>query len=168
MWLILHHGVWCGSKARKFGIKDEVCMFCGNEEDIPHLFFSCVHAQKFWSLLQPYCQQWNINLAFKETLIGSSNKFDYALSNIWRGHILWFIWRSRNDRLFKNCRSSLLHSCFNGLKALGQKSITAVRDVPPGNFSLSEHLAITSPCKWRETLLQMYSKNRFEMVFLCT
>ncbi len=48
--------------------ENKKCMFCKEDEDIPHLLFNCVYAQTIWQTLRNDC---NFNISLEDIIVGS-------------------------------------------------------------------------------------------------
>ncbi|KAH7295301.1 hypothetical protein KP509_27G041900 [Ceratopteris richardii] len=89
---------------------------------------------------------------------------DILLWNTWRGHILWAIWLSRNNRVFGHVRRNFFISLPKTLKKVAihcTKSI--VRPSQPPQVIHSILYEKKYSC-WKGLLAQIYSGHRFAMM----
>ena len=81
------------------------CVFCGNDENINHLFFECSLAKMMWTIMR---FAFNIprNPENVEDLLGPwINRFRGSLKKnmlVGISAILWTIWKLRNKAIFEN------------------------------------------------------------------
>lgn len=88
---------------------DTKCSFCGEDENIDHLFVTCSFIQTFWQWISQFHgfvfqgenieQLWSINAGIPPK--------DSRVVEAVRGAILWVVWLERNNITFRNktCRS---------------------------------------------------------------
>lgn len=88
---------------------------CGTEESVFHLFFECPFFAGIWYHISSWMgistalhKDGMDHLEQFEGLIGSGRAFTERVKVIWFACI-WCIWRSRNEKLFKNKEINMLN-----------------------------------------------------------
>ncbi|CAJ2629018.1 unnamed protein product [Trifolium pratense] len=91
------------------------CSGCGTEESVFHLFFECpifagiwYDVSKWMGISTALHKEGMNHLEQFEGLIGSGRAFTERVRVIWFACI-WCIWRSRNEKLFKNKEINLIN-----------------------------------------------------------
>ena len=82
-------------------------MFCGQNESIDHLLFTCSAASLLWSLVRCVCGLKSSPLNVKDCFGGWINKFnkeDKKMVMIGVSALFWAIWKSRNTIVFERKR----------------------------------------------------------------
>ncbi|TVU19476.1 hypothetical protein EJB05_35627 [Eragrostis curvula] len=77
------------------------CPFCGQNEDVPHLFLFCRRARLFWQVILADPLPDSIEQLWDCNLIGpglASGKLKSTVLTV----ILWNIWKCRNAKVFRN------------------------------------------------------------------
>lgn len=86
---------WAGNK---------MCIFCGRDETINHLFFQCSVANLVWSLLKCTFSLNSTLTALNDCFgiwIGSFLKNEKKLVLVGVSVVFWSIWRCNNDVIFE-------------------------------------------------------------------
>jgi hypothetical protein len=118
VWTTAHRGILTGENLRRRGWEgpSRCPLCCQEEETTDHLLLSCTYSKEVWQLtlgLHPdtlvlpqeviaLLRNWNSLCPFQTTKKGQ-------LSTLWRTlpkFILWKIWLERNNRLFREAKSS--------------------------------------------------------------
>ncbi|KAH7423201.1 hypothetical protein KP509_12G043700 [Ceratopteris richardii] len=166
--LILHKGIWTGSKARQYKIDAGKCFHSGQLEDMDHLFFQCKPVQRYWNFLTWCCTTMGIKTpGSRDILLGEANGMDILLSQWIRSHIMWFFWKHRNLKLFSKDNKDFyfpfqvaLRRTVNQIKIMSKDSPTCEQDE-------SIRIARNYPCnKWRAKLFHINPLNRSFMTQL--
>ena len=112
MWKAMRGALPTGENLRRRGINAEArCPFCGEEESTFHLFFTCSFAAEVWqsaplkqtinsslfSTFQDLIEKAKLFICLPPTAIGAGTILPW---------LLWSIWISRNQRIFKDRHSS--------------------------------------------------------------
>ena len=108
MWLALRKSTLTKDNLIRRGWKgDDKCPFCGQKENINHLFLTCSVARLLWNILK--CA---FNLrdtpdtldAVMKTWVNTFGKDEKSLVMIGVSAICWTIWKLRNSVIFDNNR----------------------------------------------------------------
>ena len=86
---------------------EKECVFCGQDESIDHLLFTCSAASLLWSLVRCVCGLKSSPLSVKDCFGGWINKFnkeDKKMVMIGVSALFWAIWKSRNAIVFERKR----------------------------------------------------------------
>ncbi|KAJ9182498.1 hypothetical protein P3X46_006489 [Hevea brasiliensis] len=86
---------------------DPCCPFCGEMETSKHLFFSCPHAVAIWinsplRLRSVFLHSVDVKDCWTELLIPLRNHEDHQQLIQLLVFILWHVWKSRNEKIFRN------------------------------------------------------------------
>ncbi|KAL4581751.1 hypothetical protein LXL04_006279 [Taraxacum kok-saghyz] len=104
-------------------------VFCQQvEEDIEHAFFTCAHVRKVWTWFGNWIR-WGKNIPsdFRSLMeninSGSNDRKTRKLHKALAYTVLWTIWKSRNEVVFKNGKANAMQvadeiqlSSFNWVK----------------------------------------------------
>jgi hypothetical protein len=100
LWLLFYNKLLTRDNLHKRQeLHDLSCVFCSEEENIPHLFFDCVVARELWkqiSVITKIHGQVNL-LAISSLWICDKT---HVVSNIVHAAALWSLWKSRNEVCF--------------------------------------------------------------------
>lgn len=165
MWLILHQGVWTGSKAAKVGISDGVCQRCkAATEDIPHLFYNCKCNTHLIQIMNALCMQlYSKHISAHDLLLGNSKGLDIPLWNVWRGIILLFIWCSRNQIIFSKSAPPSVNSLKQDMCRAANQMCNAAKEAPSSDSPTSQIQKMYKWQQWKQKVPRYYSASRFKM-----
>jgi hypothetical protein len=100
LWLLFYNKLLTKDNLHKRQEVPELCcVFCLEEENIPHLFFECVVARELWkkiSMLTRIREQVNL-LAISGLWICEKT---YIIPSIVHADVLWSLWKCRNEVSF--------------------------------------------------------------------
>jgi hypothetical protein len=100
LWLLFYNKLLTRDNLHKRQeIPELCCVFCLEEESIPHLFFECVVARKLWehiARITRICKQVDL-LAITRLWICEKT---HIIPNIVHAAVLWSLWKCRNDVCF--------------------------------------------------------------------
>lgn len=104
LWLMNKKSILTRGNLLKRGWKgDKCCFFCGQDESIDHLFFTCSVARLIWSLLKCAFDLNSIPLNLNDCFdrwIKTFPKLDKRLVLVGVSALFWSIWKCRNDIVF--------------------------------------------------------------------
>ncbi|KAH7372583.1 hypothetical protein KP509_17G011500 [Ceratopteris richardii] len=76
----LHKGLSAGSRVKAYNISNGLCLYCGQEEDIEHIFLHCPRAKRYRQVLNDFCLALGFTtLSIKEILIGESYRLEVGI-----------------------------------------------------------------------------------------
>jgi hypothetical protein len=106
MWLAVRKSILTKDMLQPRGWRgDEKCQFCGGNETIIHLFFSCPLARYIWNLASCVNSFKNKPVSVQHLLGGwmrDSRKSEFFLVTVGVAAILWAIWKTRNNACFRS------------------------------------------------------------------
>jgi hypothetical protein len=118
VWTMAHRGILTGENLRRRGWEGPYrCPLCSQEEETTdHLLLNCIYSKEVWQLalgLQPNSlilpQEVTILLQNWSSLCPFQKEKKDQISTLWRTlpkFIFWNIWLERNNRLFRETKSS--------------------------------------------------------------
>ncbi|KAH7299510.1 hypothetical protein KP509_24G015800 [Ceratopteris richardii] len=98
----------------------------------------CRMANKFWRFMYQYCKNNNIVLTYKEVLLVCCLRMDRALLNLWRNHVVCYIWINRNQQIFNKGNKDYQFSFYPGLKKIVNNCLIAINNSLPFNTQVSD------------------------------
>jgi hypothetical protein len=100
LWLLFYNKLLTRDNLHKRQkVPDLCCVFCSEDENIPHLFFECVVARELWkqiSMITKIREQVNL-LAISRLWICVKT---HIVPNIVHAVVLWSLWKCRNEVCF--------------------------------------------------------------------
>jgi hypothetical protein len=83
----------------------DLCVVCGEKEDVDHILFNCVVARYLWCVIAPL---FNIRVLprsrdeFTELFLKKQGAEDNKITLFWFAAFAWTIWLTRNERVFQH------------------------------------------------------------------